>query len=122
VYSTITGGCRGVLGATTGYLSAPGVAWSTTTEPVLLVATRNGTMRSLYCDLGIAPGGADTVTVTVRKGGVDQAITCTITGAGTTCSDTSNTFSVAAGNRIGVKGVSSAGTASDLHCTLEMGL
>lgn len=122
VYTMVTGGCRGVLGAATGYLSAPGVAWSTTTEPVLLVATRAGTVRNLHCDLGTAPGGADTVVVTLRKGASDQATTCTITGAGTTCNDTSNTFAVAAGNRVSLKGVSSAGTASDLHCSFEVGL
>lgn len=121
VHSVITGGARGTLGATTGYLSAPGVAWSTTTEPVLMVATRTATVRNLYCDLGTAPGGADTVVVTVRKNAADQTTTCTITGAGTTCNDTSNTFAVAAGNRLTIKGVSSAGVAADLHCSVEVG-
>lgn len=121
VYSIITGGCSGALGAATGYANAPGTSWSTTTETVLLVATRAGTVRNLYCDLGTAPGGADTVVLTLRKNAADQATTCTISAANTTCNDTSNTFAVAAGNRVSLKGVSSAGTASDLHCSFEVG-
>jgi hypothetical protein len=121
VYDTVTGGGKSTLGAATGYLVAPGVAWSTTTEPILYVATRAATVRKLYCNLATAPGGGDSVTITVRKGGVDQTLTCPITGAATTCNDTSHSFSTTAGNIVSVKGVSTAGTAADLTCSFEVG-
>jgi hypothetical protein len=121
VYAVAVGGCRGALGAATGYASAPGVAWSTTTETVLLVAPRAGTARNMRCYLGTAPGGADTVVVTGRKNAADQTPTMTYTGAESGLkSDTSNTFAVAAGDRIAIKGVSSAGTAADLTCAMEI--
>lgn len=118
VYARIDGGGTGALGAATVYLTAPGQAASATEIP-LGKATRAGTARNLYCDLGTAPGGADTVIVTARINGADSAVTCTITGAATTCSDTSNTAAVSAGHRLGLKAVSSAGTAADLTCSFE---
>jgi hypothetical protein len=86
-----------------------------------LVAPRAGTARNLRCYLGTAPGGADTVVVTGRKNAADQTPTMTYTGAESGLkSDTSNTFAVAAGDRIAIKGVSSAGTAADLTCAMEI--
>lgn len=112
------GGGKGTLGAATVYLTAPGQAASAT-EVVLGKATRSGSLRNLYCDLGTAPGGADSVVATVRIAGADSALTCSITAAGTSCSDTSNTPAVTAGQRVSIKAVSSAGTAADLTCSLE---
>ena len=100
------------------YLTAPGQNASATEIP-LSMSTRSGVARSLYCYLGTAPGGADTVIVTVRKNASDQATTCTITGAGQTCNDTTNTFTTAAGDRLAIKAVSSAGTAAALSCSFE---
>ena len=122
VYATITGGAKGALGAATGYLVGPGVAWTTSTEHALYVATRAATVRSLYCNLGTAPGGTDTVGVTVRKNGSDQTTTVNYTGTDSGDKhDTVHTFSVAAGDRVTIKGVSTAGTAADLTCSLEAG-
>lgn len=121
VYATVTGGAAGALGAATGYANAPGAAWSTATETVLLVAPRAGTARNLRCYLGTAPGGADTLVVTARKNAADQATTLTYTGAESGLkSDTSNTFAIAAGDRVAIKGVSSAGTAANLACSMEI--
>lgn len=113
-----TGGGLAALGAATVYLTAPGQNASATEIP-LSMSTRSGVARSLYCYLGTAPGGADTVIVTVRKNASDQATTCTITGAGQTCNDTTNTFTTAAGDRLAIKAVSSAGTAAALSCSFE---
>ena len=120
VYSSVTGAGKGALGAATVYLVGPGVVAIGTTEAVLLVGTRAGTARNLYCDLGTAPGGADTVVFTARLNAADQATTCTISAANTTCNDTSNTFAVVAGNRLSIKAVSSAGLASDAACSFEV--
>jgi hypothetical protein len=118
VDARIDGGGTGALGAATLYLTAPGQAASATEIP-LSKATRAGTARNLSCELGTAPGGADTVVVTVRINAADAALTCTISGAATTCSDTSNTAAVSAGHRLAIKAVSSAGTAADLTCSFE---
>jgi len=120
VYARIHGAIAGGLGAATVYLGGIGVAASSTEYPLSLT-TKAGTVRNLYCYLGTAPGGADTVVFTVRKGGVDQTTTCTITGAATTCNNTANTFSVVVGDRVSIKAVSSAGTAAGAACSVEQG-
>lgn len=119
VYAHLTGAGAGALGAATVYLVPPGAAASAT-ELKLSKATRTATARSLYCELGTAPGGADTVVFTVRAAAVDSALTCTITGAATSCSDTSNTAAVTAAQALSVKAVSSAGTAADALCSFEL--
>lgn len=115
----VTGGGTGALGAATKYLVAPGAA-ATSTEYQLALFGRAGTARNLYCKLGTAPGGSDTVTVTVRKNGSDQAVTCVISAAATTCNDTSHTFGVVAADRMSIKAVSTATTAADLTCGIEV--
>jgi len=120
VYSSVVGAGKGVVGVATLYLVGPGVVASGTTEAILWLAVRAGTVKNLRCFLGVAPGGADTVIVTLRKNAADQTTTCTITGVATTCSDTSNTFSVVAADQLSVKAVSSAGVASDLTCSFEV--
>lgn len=120
VYASITGAGKGVLGVATLYLVGPGVVASGTTEAYLLISPRAGTARNLRCYLGTAPGGADTVSITARLNGADTTTTCTITGAGQTCSDASNTAAVSAGDRVSLKAVSSAGTAADLTCSVEV--
>lgn len=118
-HSTISGGGTGALGAATVYLTAPGQTASAT-ERFLTLATRATNSRNLYCFVGTAPGGADTVVVTARENASDMTLTCTITGAATTCNDTSNSFASVAGDRLSIKAVSSAGTAADITCTFEM--
>lgn len=120
VYDTIHGAIAGALGAATVYLGGIGVAASSTEYPLHIVR-RAGTVRNLYCFLGTAPGGADTVDFTVRKNGADQTTTCQIAAAATACNDPSNTFTVVAGDRLSVKAVSSAGTAASAACTFEEG-
>lgn len=118
VHARVSGGGKGALGAATVYLVSPGAAASAT-EGFLSLATRAGSLRNLYCLLGTAPGGADTVAVTARIAGVDSTLTCTISAAGTACSDTSHTPSITAGQAVSLKAVSSAGTAADLVCSIE---
>lgn len=119
VYDTVQGNIAGALGAATDYMTGAGVA-ATTTEYPLRIVKRSSTARLLYCYLGTAPGGADTVVFTVRKNGSDQSLLCTISAASTTCNDTSNTFSAVAADRISIKAVSSAGTAANAACSLEL--
>lgn len=117
----ITGGAAGALGAAaTNYLRAPGMAATGTVETELSVVTRTATVRNLYCHLGVAPGGADTVINTVRLNNTDLSLACTITGAAVACNDTTHYSAISAGDRLTVKSVSSAGTASDLTCSFEV--
>lgn len=51
---------------------------------------------------------ASSTTVTVRKNGVDTALTCTLTTSGRTSSDTSNSVTFAAGDLLSIKIVSGA--------------
>ena len=121
VYAAPIGGHVGVLGAAaTLYLRAPGMAASGTVNTTLGIAVRVSTARTLRCVLGIAPGGADSVTVTVQKNGIDTAISCAITGAGLGCIDGTNTAALALGDTLSLKAVSTAATASDLSCLFEV--
>ena len=119
VYQAVSGGGTGALGAATVYLGATNAAHGTTEYPQA-IAARAGSARNLRCYLGTAPGGSDTVAVTARVAGADSTLTCTITGAAQTCADTTHAPTVAAGDRLATKAVSSAGTAAALVCTWEV--
>lgn len=88
----------------------PGMAAADSTE-VFLTAPRAGKLSTLYLKATSAPVGG-TVTVTVRKNGLDTSLLATIALLGTTASDTSNTVTVAAGDTISVKGLGNAGYGS----------
>lgn len=118
VVARTSGGGTGALGAATKYLTAPGQAASAS-EVYLALAGRASAVRNLYCYLGTAPGGSDTVAVTVRIAGADSTLTCTISAAGQTCNDTTHSAAVVAGNGLSIKEVSSAGTAAGLVCSFE---
>ena len=116
--TVVSGGATTAIGIATAYLTAPGQTGSAT-EIYLALATRSLTVRNLYCFAGTAPGGVATVVLTVRKNASDQITTCPITGAGTTCNDTTNTFTVAAGDQLSIKAVSSGLLAAGLTCSVE---
>lgn len=113
-----TSGALAALGIATVYLTSPGLNGSAT-EIFLGIATRATTVKNLYGFLGTAPGGADTVVVTVRKNGIDQTLTLTMTGAGVTGNDTVNSFTMVAGDRLSVKAVSSGVLAAGLTVSFE---
>jgi hypothetical protein len=75
-----------------------------------------GTLKNLYIRNGTTQSGTGSIVFTLRKNGVDTAITVTFTnsdGATATKSDTTNTVSVAAGDLICLKAVNNApGSAS----------
>ena len=80
------------------------------------------TLTGLYAELDTAPGGADTLVVTVMKstgGGAyaNTTATCTITGAGKTASDEAHNPTFTSGDWAAVK-VQGGGSAADLHITL----
>ena len=71
-----------------------------------------GTLRRLTFRTTTAPTGSDTAIATVRKNNADTGLTCTVTGAGTTCNDDSNTVAVVQGDTLELKVVTSATAAT----------
>lgn len=61
-----------------------------------------GTAKNLYVDLTAVPGVGNSWAMTLRKNGADTALTCTISGLSTTCTDTSNTVSIAVGDLLAI--------------------
>jgi hypothetical protein len=81
-----------------------------------------GTIKNLYVQsVGVAKAGGPGCPVTVYNGAAAQTLTCTIPAGGTTCSNTVNTFAVAAGDIIGVQvgATQAADTLSDVRVTIE---
>lgn len=100
---------------TTGYNTLHGAhtvdGTRTDTETVLTTA---GTIKNLNCSLDSDPGVGNTDTCTVMENGSDTALTCTIIGGATSnCTDVVNSFTSVAGDKIVLKVVHSAGSASD---------
>lgn len=77
-----------------------------------LVAPMSGTLKRLTIRTTAAPGGSDTAVFTVRQNNADTSLTCTVSGAGTTCNDDSNTVSVTVSDTIELKVVTSATAAT----------
>jgi hypothetical protein len=84
-----------------------------------IVITSPGVLRNLLGSLETA--ATPTFTYTVRKNGVDTALTCTVPTLSTSASDTTHTVTVAAGDRISLKCVTSVASSSNIFpaCFLE---
>ncbi len=61
-----------------------------------------GTLSNLYYARDAAPGGAVTVTPTVKVNNAATALTCTVTSGNQTCSDTSDVINVNVGDSVNV--------------------
>lgn len=83
----------------------------TTTEANVSVASPSAlTVANLKVSVSVAPGAGNSYAITLRDGGTSEPVTCTISGASTTtCSDTTHSFNVGAGDLIDWQFVS-AGT------------
>lgn len=79
------------------------------------------TFRNLYVQ-STAPAVGQTLTATFRVAGSDTALTCAITGAGTTCNDTTHTATCTAGQTYSLKVVTSAtsGTMNTIAAGIEI--
>ncbi len=78
------------------------------------VVSRAATIKNLYIVASAANGSAKTNTYTVMKNGTAQTVTCNIVNV-TTCNDTSNSFTVVAGDEIGIKLVTAASSTLVKH-------
>ena len=73
-----------------------------------------GTVSNFRVRLSSNAGSSGTsYTFTVRQNGTNTAVTCTITGAANTCSDTTNTVAFAAGDLFSISAVPSSSQPSD---------
>lgn len=97
---TVYGGFGGTSGLTAGDGDVP--------------MTAAGTIGRLFVRCSSAPGSSQSFVVTMRRNGSDQALAVTITNTDQEGSDTSNTFSVVAGDRVEVKVVATGGTPNNV--------
>ncbi len=95
---------------TTNYGFAGGNAFSILSDVECPVPTA-GSIRDLYVNLNTAPGGTETRSYWLTKNGASQSLTCTVSGAATTCTDTTHTTTVAAGDRVAITTSASAAPA-----------
>lgn len=79
-----------------------GLTWSATEASRSVVIPCAGTIDKLYVLSNLSPGAGTSYTLTVRKGGTDQSLTCAITDTNTSNNDTTNSFSVSAGDILSV--------------------
>jgi len=84
----------------TRYLPIQGGILSTTSGNAETIIPTAGIINSAYMVLGGTPGAAKSYTATLVKNTVDTAIVITISGTNTTGNDTSNSVSVAAGDKV----------------------
>lgn len=85
-----------------------GLGPSTTETNVDVESSTAATVSNFYVQLSVALGLGNTTVFTWRKNGADTVLNCTITGASaTSCNDTTDNFTVAQGDLIDVKAVTS---------------
>lgn len=95
-----TGGVTTLSAAATRYLPIQGGIPSTTVGNAESIIPTAGTINSAYVELGGTPGAGRSYTATLVKNGVDTALTVTVSDSATTGSDTANSVSVAAGDKV----------------------
>lgn len=95
------------------------VALQTSESLVQELMPDEGWFSDLNIFLVTAPGGSETVVVTLRVNAVDTALHATITGAGTQVSSGSTSVKVLPGDMVSYKVVSSAATAAGLKAYVQ---
>lgn len=108
------GGASGSYSAASAALSGtnyfpPGgsLAANATEANVQGLVTVAGTIQNFSVRLSAAPGAGTSLAFTWRKNAADQSVTCTVANTGTSCSDTTDNFQVAANDLIDIKVVAS---------------
>ena len=92
----ITGGSSNALHNTNteyNFLATFGTAWNAT-ETNRRNAGQPSVLSNLYVEGGGSPGAGNSYAFTVMKNGAATGLTCTMSGTGTTCSDTDKSHSV----------------------------
>lgn len=97
------------------YTSVGGCAFSisqTTENVVSTIMAVSGNLKNLYVKMTTAPGGATNRVFALMVNGVATSLTCTVTGAATTGSDTSNSVAVVAGDQVSIRDITSGSAAT----------
>jgi hypothetical protein len=84
------------------------------------IIPRAALLRNLSCAVSSAPGGSDTAVFTAKVNTAATGVTCTITGAATTCADTTNTAAVTAGGQVSILYDPSADETYSVTCSVEV--
>ena len=100
------GGSGNALGGTTDFsLTGALAGTSDGTDLNLSPAGATGTVSALYARVITAPGTGNSFSLTVFRNGTAQAVTCTISGTGTTCNDTAHSFTFNPTDTLGLRTV-----------------
>jgi hypothetical protein len=97
VFSTVT---ISSIGSTLYLPFGGGGVYSGTEGSVLFYTPQNGKVSNIQAAMSPAPGSGNSVVFTLRVNGVSESPTCTISNSATTCSDTTDTFLILAGQRV----------------------
>lgn len=104
------------VSTTSGYGITIGTAAINTSSPngVWVLSPAGGTFKNLYVSLTAAPGASQSVQVTLEVAGSATSVTCTISGASaTSCSDTTDTATISAGQTYNYQITVSSGNATE---------
>jgi len=115
-----------IAGSTTNYLCIAGgtVASNATEANRQNIVPTSGTVKNFYvATSGAQPAGGG-LTFTLRKNSADTSITVTIaaSAAAGTFSDTSNSFTVVAGDKLSLKAVNASGSTSATIISASVGI
>ena len=103
----------GIAAGLTVYLSPRGAhATESSTAVVFPIAS---VLKRVRVVADGSPGAGKSFTYTLRVNGIDQAVTATMADAATTASDLTHSVTVAAGDTVSVKLVTSAGASTREH-------
>jgi hypothetical protein len=80
---------------------------STTETNVDLAAPATATVKNFTVQLSVAPGTGNSIAFTWRDNAASTAITCTVSGSATSCSDLTHSFTAAAGDLLDIQAVTS---------------
>jgi concanavalin A-like lectin/glucanase superfamily protein/collagen triple helix repeat protein len=80
----------------------PWGATTSGTEANVSVPLPSGTASKLVVNLTAAPGAGGSATIRIRKNGGNTALTCTVSGTATTCTDTVNSVSFSDGDLLSI--------------------
>ncbi len=101
------------------FITPVGNVTNATEANVSQLAGLVGTVANLYVN-ATAPGGSDTIVVTIDKNTTGQTLTCTITGAATACTDLTHSFTVVATDLLSIKAVYSTAVTGAVSVTMTL--
>ncbi len=104
----------GTVYALPGYTESP-------TERLAHVVTNRSILRNLFVTLDTAPGGTDSVTVSLLVNGAFSGVSCVITGSQTSASDPTNWILVEPEDKVTFEVQKTGVLAADLSISVETG-